>query len=120
MAQRGSRVAVIEWGTARARWVVAATVLGSGIAFLDGTVVNVALPAIGRDLNTDVAGLQWTVDAYLVTLTSLLLLGGTLGDRLGRKRIFVIGLFAFTAASVVCALATSAPFLAVARAFQGA
>ena len=110
----------IRFGTPAARWVIAATVLGSGIAFLDGTVVNVALPAIGRDLNTDVAGLQWTVDAYLVTLTSFLLLGGTLGDRLGRKRIFVIGLFAFTAASVVCALATSAPFLAVARAFQGA
>jgi EmrB/QacA subfamily drug resistance transporter len=110
----------IRFGTPRGRWVIAATVLGSGIAFLDSTVVNVALPAIGRDLHTDVAGLQWTVDAYLVTLTALLLLGGSLGDRLGRKRVFVVGLVAFTVASVVCAFAPNAPFLAFARAFQGA
>ena len=76
----------LRWGTPAARWVIAATVLGSGIAFLDGTIVNVALPAIGRDLKTDVAGLQWTLDAYLVTLTAFLLFGGALGDRFGRKR----------------------------------
>src|SRR5256884_5372512 len=95
----------IRFGTPAARWVIAATVLGSGIAFLDGTVVNVALPAIGKDLNTDVSGLQWTLDAYLVTLTAFLLLGGALGDRLGRKRVFMWGLVGFTVASVGCALA---------------
>lgn len=111
---------MLRYGTPVARWVIAATVLGSGVAFLDGTVVNVALPAIGRDLHTDVAGLQWTVDAYLVTLTALLLFGGALGDRLGRKRIFIVGLVAFTVASVGCAAAPNAFVLAVARAVQGA
>ena len=98
---------MIRFGTPAARWVLAATVLGSGIAFLDGTVVNVALPSIARDLHTDIAGLQWTLDAYLVTLTSFLLLGGALGDRLGRKRVFMGGLIAFTIASVACAVAPS-------------
>jgi EmrB/QacA subfamily drug resistance transporter len=110
----------LRLGTAPGRWVVAATVLGSGIAFLDGTVVNVALPAIARDLDTDVSGLQWTVDAYLVTLTALLLLGGSIGDRYGRRRVFVGGLIAFTVASVACALAPDATSLAIARAIQGA
>jgi EmrB/QacA subfamily drug resistance transporter len=111
---------VLRFGTPSARWVIAATVLGSGVAFLDGTVVNVALPAIGRDLHTDVAGLQWTLDAYLVTLTALLLFGGALGDRLGRKRVFIGGLVAFTAASVGCAAAPNALVLSLARAVQGA
>ena len=74
----------VRYGTAAARWIVAATVLGSGIAFLDGTVVNVALPAITRT-STRRAGLQWIVNAYLVTLSALLLLGGSLGDRFGRR-----------------------------------
>ncbi len=111
---------MIRFGTPAARWVIAATVLGSGVAFLDGTVVNVALPSIARDLHTDVAGLQWTIDAYLVTLTAFLLLGGALGDKYGRKRVFVVGLAAFTTASVVCAIAPDATLLAVARAVQGA
>jgi EmrB/QacA subfamily drug resistance transporter len=111
---------VIRFGTPAARWVIAATVLGSGVAFLDGSVVNVALPAIGRDLHTDVAGLQWTLDAYLVTLTALLLFGGSLGDRLGRKRVFIVGLVAFTVASIGCAAAPNAFVLALARAVQGA
>lgn len=111
---------MLRFGTPSARWVIAATVLGSGVAFLDGTVVNVALPAIGRDLHTDVAGLQWTLDAYLVTLTALLLFGGALGDRLGRKRVFIGGLVAFTAASIGCAAAPNALVLSLARAVQGA
>src|SRR5579864_5746941 len=82
----------IRFGTPAARWVIAAMVLGSGIVFLDGTIVNVALPAIGKALKTGVTGLQWTVDAYLVLLTALLLFGGALGDRYGRRRVFVIGL----------------------------
>ena len=110
----------LRFGTPAARWVIAATVLGSGIAFLDGTIVNVALPAIGRDLKTDVAGLQWTVDAYLVTLTAFLLFGGALGDRFGRRRMFVTGLVSFTVASVACAAAPDATVLAIARAVQGA
>jgi len=99
--------------------VIAATVAGSGIAFLDGTVVNVALPAIGRDLGAGLAGLQWTVDGYLLTLGSLLLLGGSLGDLYGRRRMFVAGLVAFTAASALCGLAPSMGALIAARALQG-
>ncbi len=110
----------IRWGTPAARWVIGATVLGSGIAFLDGTIVNVALKAIGEDLDTGVSGLQWTVDAYLVTLTALLLFGGALGDRFGRRKIFVVGLVSFTVASVACGFAPDATMLAVARGVQGA
>src|SRR4051812_3843870 len=110
----------LRFGTPAARWVIAATVLGSGMAFLDGTIVNVALPAIGRDLKTDVAGLQWTLDAYLVTLTAFLLFGGALGDRFGRRKIFLAGLVSFALTSVACAVAPDATVLAIARAFQGA
>ena len=75
-------------GTAKGRWVVAAAVLGSGVAFLDGTVVNAALPAISRDLHANLGDLQWVLTGYLLTLGSLLVLGGSLGDRYGRRRIF--------------------------------
>jgi EmrB/QacA subfamily drug resistance transporter len=109
----------IRAGSPQARWVLATTVLGSGIVFLDGTVVNVALPAIREDLGTSLTGLQWTVNAYLVTLSALLLLGGSLGDRLGRRRVFVTGLAGFTAASLLCGLAPTTPFLIAARALQG-
>ena len=85
----------LHMGTAKGRWVVAAAVLGSGVAFLDGTVVNAALPAIARDLDADLGDLQWVLTGYLLTLGSLLVLGGSLGDRYGRRRIFVIGLVAF-------------------------
>jgi MFS family permease len=77
----------ITWGTRRARWVLLATVLGSGIAFLDATVVNVALPTIGTELDASVAGLQWVINGYTLTLASLILLGGSLGDRFGRRSI---------------------------------
>jgi EmrB/QacA subfamily drug resistance transporter len=117
--QTGQTATVVRMGTAAGRWVIAATVLGSGVAFLDSTVVNVALPAISKDLHTGVAGLQWVVDAYLVTLTALLLLGGAAGDRFGRKRVFCIGLVAFGLASVGCALAPNATALAIARAVEG-
>ena len=109
----------IRFGTAQARWVLAATVLGSGVAFLDSTVVNVALPAISADLHTSLTGLQWTVNAYLVTLSSLLLLGGSLGDRFGRRQMFVTGLAGFTLASVLCGVAPTSEFLIAARAIQG-
>lgn len=101
------------------RWVIAATVLGSGIAFLDSTVVNVALPAIAEDFDAQMSGLQWTVDAYLLTLGSLLLIGGSLGDLYGRRKIYVLGLLSFTIASLGCAIAPSIEALVIARAVQG-
>ena len=113
------RGAPVRYGTPAGRWVIAASVLGSGIAFLDGTVVNVALPAIGRDLDSGLAGLQWTIDGYLLTLGALLLLGGSLGDLYGRRRMFVVGLVAFTAASALCGIAPSMGALVGARALQG-
>ena len=111
--------AVIRYGTAEGRWVIIAAVLGSGVVFLDGTVVNVALPALSRDLHASLRGLQWILDGYLVTLSSLLLLGGSAGDRYGRRRMFVAGLVGFTAASVLCGLAPGVGFLIAARALQG-
>jgi EmrB/QacA subfamily drug resistance transporter len=112
-------VTSLRFGSAQARWVIAATVLGSGVAFLDSTVVNVALPAVADDLEMSVSGLQWTLDAYLVTLTSLLLLGGSLGDIFGRRRVFVLGLSAFALASLACGVAPNAALLIAARAAQG-
>ncbi|MDQ2649364.1 MAG: MFS transporter [Actinomycetota bacterium] len=109
----------MRMGTSAARWVLLATVLGSGIAFLDGTIVNVALPAIADDLDASLGDLQWVLDAYLVTLTALLLLGGSLGDRFGRRLVFLLGLGAFTAASVFCGLAPNVQVLIGARAVQG-
>ncbi len=96
-----------------------ATVLGSGMAFLDGTVVNVALPAIGDGLDTDIAGLQWTVNAYTLTLASFILLGGSAGDRFGRRRMFVLGVIGFAAASALCGLAPNIETLVGARLLQG-
>jgi EmrB/QacA subfamily drug resistance transporter len=109
----------VRYGTRQGWWVIAATALGSGIAFLDGTVVNVALPAIGRDLGSSITGLQWTADAYLITLSALLLLGGSLGDHFGRRSMFVAGLVGFTAASLLCGVAPTSGFLIGARAIQG-
>ncbi len=103
----------------RGRWVLAATVLGSSMAMLDGTVVNVALPTIGRDLHTTIAGLQWTVTAYTLTLAGLILLGGSLGDRLGRRRIFMVGVIWFALASALCGLSPTIGVLISARALQG-
>ena len=99
--------------------MLAATVLGSGIAFLDSTVVNVALPHIGEDLDTGVGGLQWVLNGYLVAVSSLILLGGSLGDLFGRKRIFQIGVLVFAAGSLLCAVAPTALTLVLARAVQG-
>jgi EmrB/QacA subfamily drug resistance transporter len=106
-------------GSPAGRWVIAATVLGSGIAFLDGTVVNVALPTIRRDLGGGLGVQQWVLDAYLLTMSALLLLGGALGDRYGRRRIFLVGLVWFAVASAACGLAPSGGALIVARAAQG-
>ena len=105
--------------SAPGRWVLAVAVLGSGIAFLDATVVNVALPDIGRDLHASTSTLQWVLNGYSLTLASLILLGGSLGDRYGRRRIFVAGTGLFTIASLLCAVVPSAELLVVARLVQG-
>ena len=106
-------------GTPKGRWVLAITVLGSGIAFLEATVVNVAVPEIGRDLNADTGDLQWVLNGYLLTLSALILLGGSLGDRIGRRFIFNVGIVWFTLASALCALAPSVEVLVAARVLQG-
>ena len=105
--------------SARGRGVLAATILGSGMAQIDGTVVNVALPRIGHDLDAGLTALQWTVNAYTLTLAGLLLLGGSLGDRLGRRRMFVVGVIWFTIASAGCTLAPEPATLIAMRALQG-
>jgi MFS family permease len=94
----------LRYGTRTGRWVLLATIGGSAIAFLDSTVVNVALPALARDLNADVAGLQWVLNGYMLALASLILLAGSLGDRYGRRLIFVIGFGWFALALLLCAI----------------
>ncbi|MEV6320387.1 MFS transporter [Nocardia sp. NPDC051787] len=101
------------------RWILLATILGSSVASLDATVVNIALPRIGDSLDTDVAGLQWTLNGYTLTLASFILLGGSLGDKLGRRRVFVWGTVAFAISSVLCGAATTIEMLIVARILQG-
>lgn len=88
----------IEVASARGRWVLAAAVLGSGIAGVDSAVMNVALPIIGRDLSADFSQLQWTVTGYTLSLAALILLSGALGDHFGRRRVFLIGVGGFTGA----------------------
>jgi EmrB/QacA subfamily drug resistance transporter len=101
------------------RWVLAGTILGSSMAFIDGSVVNVALPVLQRDLQATVADTQWVVESYTLFLASLTLVGGSLGDRLGRRRIFAAGIILFTIASIWCGLAPDPAQLIVARAVQG-
>ncbi|MBI5104399.1 MAG: MFS transporter [Solirubrobacterales bacterium] len=109
----------VRLGEARGRWVLAVAVLGSAVAQLEATVVNVALPTIGRELDASVAGLQWTLNGYLLTLAALILLGGSLGDRFGRRKVFLLGVVWFTTASALCALAPSIEVLVAARILQG-
>lgn len=109
----------LTYTSAQGRWTLLATVLGSAIVFLDGTVVNVALPYIGRDLGAAMDGLQWTISGYLLTLSSLILLGGSLGDRLGRRRVFVVGVVWFAVASLICGVSPNLISLIAARIVQG-
>lgn len=109
----------IELKSAQGRWILAATVLGSGMAMLDSTVVNVALPFLGTELKAGMAGLQWTVNAYTLTLAGLILLGGSLGDRFGRRKVFLIGTIWFALASALCGAAQNIELLIAARALQG-
>ena len=109
----------VRYRSAAGRLVLLATVLGSGLVTLDATVVNVALPAIAAELGADFTSLQWTVNAYTLTQAALLLLGGVLGDRYGRRRVFVLGILWFAAASVLCGAAPNARALIATRALQG-
>jgi EmrB/QacA subfamily drug resistance transporter len=109
----------LRFGTRAGRWVLLATVLGSGLAALDSTVVNIALPTIGKDFDAGLSSLQWVVNAYTLTLAGFLLLGGALGDRFGRRKVFVIGVAWFAAASLLCSISPNAEFLIGARALQG-
>lgn len=104
---------------AQKRWVLAASILGSSLAFVDGTVVNVALPAIQGALHASVGQAQWVVESYSLFLSALLLVGGALGDRFGRRRVFLLGVAIFAAASLACALSQSVQQLIAARAVQG-
>ncbi|HEU0204012.1 MAG TPA: MFS transporter [Burkholderiaceae bacterium] len=101
------------------RWVLAAAIVGSSMAFIDGTVVNVALPAIQRDLNATAFEAQWVVESYALVLAALLLIGGSLGDRFGRRKIFAVGVAIFAVASVACTVSADVSMLIAARALQG-
>jgi EmrB/QacA subfamily drug resistance transporter len=110
----------LSYSSVPGRWVVAITVLGSGITALDGTAVDIALPAIGREFRVGVGDLQWVVSAYALTLVAFLLIGGSLGDRFGRRRVFLTGVVWFALASAACGFAPGAALLIMTRALQGA
>src|SRR5262249_60017508 len=109
----------LSYSSAPGRWVLLVTVLGSGLASLDATVVNIALPTIGRDFNTGIAALQWVTNGYTLTLAAFLLVGGSLGDRFGRRKVYLIGIVWFAVASAACRLAPGAVFLILTRLLQG-
>src|SRR6202050_5105905 len=109
----------LSYSSVPGRWVLAITVLGSGIAALDATVVNIALPAIGRDFHAGIAALQWVMTSYILTLAAFLLIGGSLGDRFGRRKVYLIGIVWFALASAACGFAPSAVFLIITRVLQG-
>lgn len=111
--------AAVRLGEASGRWVILATVLGSGMALLDASAVNVALPAIGAHLHSSLGGLQWVISGYILALAALILLGGSLGDRVGRRRVFLTGVAWFALASALCGLAPSMGVLIAARVLQG-
>src|SRR5258708_34325866 len=101
------------------RWTLVATIMASSMTFIDSTVVNVALPALQADLHATITDVQWVIEAYALFLGALILVGGSLGDQFGRKRMFLAGIALFTAASVACGLAASTRALIVARGVQG-
>ena len=109
----------VRLASPQGKWILLTTVLGSSMAMVDSTVVNVALPRIGRDFGADLAALQWTANAYMLTLAGLILLGGSLGDRYGRRKVFVLGVVWFAGASLLCGLAPNVGVLVAARALQG-
>src|SRR5437879_1489694 len=114
-----SRFASAPCSKLAGRWVLVATTLASSMAFIDSTVVNVALPALQTNLNASIVDVQWVIEAYALLLAALLLVGGSLGDHYGRRRVFLIGVAVFAAASAWCGLAGSIRQLVIARAVQG-
>src|SRR5467141_297064 len=114
-----SRPATAPCSKSTGRWVLAATILASSMAFIDGTVVNVALPALQSSLNATAIDLQWVIEAYALLLSAFLLVGGSLGDHYGRRRIFLIGVALFACASGACGFAAGIRQLIAARALQG-
>jgi EmrB/QacA subfamily drug resistance transporter len=114
-----SRKTALPCAENRSRWILAATILASSMAFIDGTVVNVALPALQKNLHATAIGMQWVVEAYSLLLSALLLVGGSLGDHYGRKRVFLIGVSLFALASIWCGLVPNIEQLIAARAVQG-
>ncbi|HEX2154714.1 MAG TPA: MFS transporter [Acidimicrobiia bacterium] len=111
--------ALLTLKTSEGKWVVATTVMGSGVAMLNGTDVSVALPALGADLGAGVAALQWVLNGYMLTLAALILVGGSLGDRYGRRRLYLLGVAWFAVASILCAVSPNVEFLIGARVLQG-
>ena len=101
------------------RWVLLVAIIGSGMAFIDSTAMNVVVPVLQQELNATIHQVQWVMEAYALFMSSLMLLGGALGDRFGRKRIFALGVVVFTGASIWCGLSPSTSQLIVAKAFQG-
>src|SRR6201996_3971950 len=110
----------LAYSSVPGRWVLAITVLGSGMAALDATVVNIALPVIGRDFHVGISALQWVMTSYILALTAFLLIGGSLGDRYGRRNVYLIGIVWFALASAACGFAPDAVTLIVTRVLQGA
>jgi EmrB/QacA subfamily drug resistance transporter len=110
----------LSYSSKSGRWVLAITVLGSGIAALDATVVNIALPVIGREFGAGISALQWVMTSYILTMTAFLLIGGSLGDRFGRRKVYLIGIVWFALASAACGFAPSVVALIITRVLQGA
>src|SRR5881398_785462 len=106
-------------GKAQRRWILAATILGSSMAFIDGTVVNVALPALQSSLHATVVDVQWVIESYGLFLSALILVGGALGDALGRRLMFLVGVGLFAAASIACGFSSNIKYLIVGRSVQG-
>src|SRR6266852_2024998 len=104
---------------APSRWTLGATILGSSMTFIDATVVNVALPALQADLHATITDVQWVIEAYALFLGALILVGGSMGDQFGRKRVFLFGVMFFTVASIFCGIAASPRTLVISRALQG-
>ena len=116
---RGAAAPAPGTATRAQPWVLAATIVASSMVFIDGSVVNVALPSIQTNLDAPVSQAQWIVNAYALTLGALILVGGAAGDRFGRRRVCIAGILLFTAASVWCGLAANSSMLIAARAAQG-
>ncbi len=115
----GSRDTTERCNRKTGTWVLAATILASSMAFIDGTVVNVALPALQKTFGATVVDVQWVVEAYGLTLAALILVGGSMGDLFGRRRMFLLGVAIFAIASIACGLARDVHQLILARAIQG-